>query len=524
MQKGRETDRASPRWLNDEEEEPGETAEAKRQKRKRVLLFVLTCFFTTFYGGAFFGWGPMQLMLEDNGAFSSKCGSSDPFEEVCDAQTSSLLTVQMVAQLTLIFSPLLGQVGDKCGAAAVMHFLTFSGWTGIALLMVASALEIDGMLYPAQILIGCMAVATTILTVQTGILFMEPGRRRVISALNALYDAAALTYLILWYIQKAVDASLAAMLAGYLVLAGFVLGGASLLWCRVVPQEGDGVTKIGETNPGEDDVEAPEEANPGETRQDLLDNEEKGDQEEHIKCTEDAVGDPDPSSAVENLSDDSYVIIAKRPPKQQLLSKQYVLLSVFFSTMTARNIFTLTTARDFLGYLGDDEQGNKYLTIFTLMTPVSILGLPFIDQVLTRYGYHTGLQCINALALIHGTIQVSTENLNVQILGFVVFSFFRCFLFAVSFSFLPTFLGGKVIGKAAGLLVSLGGIVLFLNIPLANAAVNQLNGNFFWPNLFYTLIVIPNIFVVCFIGRCINREQEAARGLRESTASVITEE
>lgn len=497
----------------------------------------------------------MQLMLEDDGAFGDECEnpspSSDPAADtdaagneaaaaVCDSQTSSLLTVQMVASLTLIFSPLLGQVGDRYGAATVMHFLTFSGCSGVALLTVASAQEIDGMLYPAQILIGCMSVATSILTVQTGMLFNEPARRRVISALNTLYDAAALTYLILRYIQKAVGASLVALLAGYLVLAIFVLGGASILWCRVVPQgeeEDNNETEQEEEkteNTKEGNSEAAEEANSGDCRQNFKNDADgireehfhtadANDQQEPFESKESEAADEIDSCDNENLSDDPYVPIAKRSPRQQLLSKQYVLLSIFFATMVANNIFTLTTARDFLGYLGDDEQDNKYLAIFTLMTPVSILGLPFADHALTRWGYHTGFQCVNALALLHGIIQVSTENLNVQILGFVAFSFFRCFLFAVSFSFLPTFLGGEVIGKAASLLVSLGGIVLFLNIPLANAAVNQLGGNFFWPNMFYTLIVLPNIAVVWFIGRCIDREHEATRLLRECSSSVVSE-
>ena len=91
-----------------------------------------------------------------------------------------------------------------------------------------------------------------------------------------------------------------------------------------------------------------------------------------------------------------------------------------------RNNFTLVTARDFLGYLGDDETGNRYLSVFTYVNAASILGQPGIDVVLLqRYGYGVGLQVVNALGLVHGLITVASSNLNVQIVGFVAFSFYR---------------------------------------------------------------------------------------------------
>ena len=89
-----------------------------------------------------------------------------------------------------------------------------------------------------------------------------------------------------------------------------------------------------------------------------------------------------------------------------------------------RDVFNLTTARDFLANLGDDDTGNKYLTIYTLLTPASILGLPFLGYVLTHYGYHAGLQTVNFLALAQGIIRRSSDNLNVQVLGFIFASFF----------------------------------------------------------------------------------------------------
>jgi hypothetical protein len=89
--------------------------------------------------------------------------------------------------------------------------------------------------------------------------------------------------------------------------------------------------------------------------------------------------------------------------------------------------------------------------------------------------------------------QVSSDSLKVQVVGFVFFSFYRCFLFAVTMSILPTFLDQKVVGKATGFLYFFGGITSFLNIGMKDLAVKHLDGDFFVPNLVYTIMVLPCI-------------------------------
>jgi MFS family permease len=141
--------------------------------------------------------------------------------------------------------------------------------------------------------------------------------------------------------------------------------------------------------------------------------------------------------------------------------------------------------------------------------PASVLGLPFVDVAIKRFGWHTGFQVINVLAVAHGIIQVASDNLNVQVLGFVIFSFYRCFLFTVTFSFLPVFMGSDVLGKAAGLLIFFAGFGTLINIPLANVAIDVFNGNFFWSNLFYTILIIPFIYVAWKLEKGLCREKDA---------------
>jgi hypothetical protein len=117
------------------------------------------------------------------------------------------------------------------------------------------------------------------------------------------------------------------------------------------------------------------------------------------------------------------------------------------------------------------------------------------------------------LALLHGIIQLSSDNLNVQILGFVVFSFYRCFTFATVFSFLPIFLGGAAIGRGAGTICFWSALFGLINIGLASWLVNGLEEDFFVVNLLYTVFVLPVVWVTFKIGICIKWEEAAAASL-----------
>jgi hypothetical protein len=138
-----------------------------------------------------------------------------------------------------------------------------------------------------------------------------------------------------------------------------------------------------------------------------------------------------------------------------------------------------------------------------------------MDYILNQYGYHAGLQSINVLALLYWIVKISSDSLPVQVLGFLLFSMFRCFMFTVSFSFLPTFLRGQVVGRGAGVMVLSQGVTSLINIPLASWAVKGLDGNFFIPNLMYTIAVIPFFVVAWLLGVGVHKETRARTSMAE---------
>jgi hypothetical protein len=492
----------------------------------QIGLVVFTALYTTFLAGAFFGWGPMQLMLEDAGAFTFKCDGEE--ELPCDDQTLSLLSVQLIASLMPFGLPIFGHILDCYGALRLMQILATASCLGI---------NVDQLYYPAYSLIGIMFVATSIIIVQTGLVFRGVAQRRVISLLNGLVDAGSITYLLLYIIAEATDASLFAIATGYLGFAFICFGGALYFWAAIVRKQEESVTALDETEfdasaDGEAStaIEKVDEKGGQNTRREqgvLADTKSscKGKEEEqdaNVPITEkkkeketssEREDDPDTATSPES---GVYIMVAQREPLDQLKSQQFILLTMFFAFHCNRCNWVLTTARDNLASLGDDEEGNKYLTIFTVLSVSSIAGLPFIDNILGKYGYHMGFQSINMLALLHGIIQLSSDNLNVQILGFVVFSFYRCFIFATVFSFLPIFLGGAAIGRGAGMLHFWSALFSLVNIGLATWLVHGLEADFFVVNLLYTVFILPVVWVALKIGICIKMEEEAAARLTKA--------
>jgi len=71
---------------------------------------------------------------------------------------------------------------------------------------------------------------------------------------------------------------------------------------------------------------------------------------------------------------------------------------------------------------------------------------------------------INVLPVAFSVVKAASDNLNVQTVGFVLFSFFRSFIFGVSFSFLPTLVDGSIywVSRGASPVVVL--MLLFSNV------------------------------------------------------------
>lgn len=67
----------------------------------------------------------------------------------------------------------------------------------------------------------------------------------------------------------------------------------------------------------------------------------------------------------------------------------------------------------------------------------------------------------------------------------------------------------KINGKAVGIMCFACGMISFLNIPLANLAMQKYDGNFFVPNCIATTLVLPCFLAAYRIGIYANKEKQA---------------
>ena len=133
----------------------GEEKEDRIKQRRRNCLLLFASLYTFFFSGAYFGWGPMQLLLEENGSCASKCTLDEQEKgEICPSQSAALVRIHFVGTMSQFVSPILGELVDRYGPAVLSYLMGTCGCVGVALLIVAAQSEIDWLLFAAFLTIA----------------------------------------------------------------------------------------------------------------------------------------------------------------------------------------------------------------------------------------------------------------------------------------------------------------------------------------------------------------------------------
>ncbi len=514
-------------------------ADLIRNKRLRVGLLVISAVSCFFFAGASLGWGPMQLILEENQSFFRSCVENDNDEEVCyDSQQRILMRMGLVIPLMQILSPLFAMLEHKIGGKRFAY--TQAGLILVSYAMIILGLRFykaeAGLLFLGFALVGTSTWFQNILIVIVGLYFEGHNMSRVIFILNVFFDSGTLTWLFMWYIKRWTNLSSVQTMCILFGFATLVYGLSVYFWRIAVPvseEKEDDDKKQLEDEP----VRRPSSMystldlrmSTAEIRAKIQKNQERHSKRfsasvenisKRISFLQDGVDGPARISKMfmtstneetdtnneDRMNTTDYVIVADREPKAQLRSKPFLLLVAFFGLNVGCNWNTVTQ-KDFLASLGDDETGHLYLTIFTLISPLSLLGAPLVDKLLLNYGWIAAFQTVNGLSVLYQVIKISSNNLNVQIAAFVAFSFYRSFFFGITFGFLPTLMGNEAIGRAAAILNFALGIMGIPGIFLVPIVVE--NNSFFVASLFFLILTIPCIISIHLLGKCIRIENEA---------------
>lgn len=107
-----------------------------------------------------------------------------------------------------------------------------------------------------------------------------------------------------------------------------------------------------------------------------------------------------------------------------------------------------------------------YARLFTLIITCGVVGIPLVGASMDTLGFPLTSSIISILGFFW-SILLYFQSKETLIASFVFYAMFRTFLFTFVFAYLPDVLGFKYFGVLAGIMFVLGGVLSFLQFPLA---------------------------------------------------------
>ena len=189
--------------------------------------------------------------------------------------------------------------------------------------------------------------------------------------------------------------------------------------------------------------------------------------------------------------------IGKLSLLQQVCTPEYYMYVIFFSFMIIRFQFYIGTINTQLDVLG--QVNSEYGILFGYVLPCGAISVFLIGWILDTYGPIVGM-----FSLVVLVISLSILNLlpilTIQPLTFLLFGFFRGFLFCNMSVYLSSVFGYKYLGTLIGLLTTIGGLLGLIQNPLllwayaSNANTTNTNTivqpNFYPPNILMLVLMI----------------------------------
>jgi MFS family permease len=113
------------------------------------------------------------------------------------------------------------------------------------------------------------------------------------------------------------------------------------------------------------------------------------------------------------------------------------------------------------------ELTREYTSYFTALLPIGVLGIPLFGWLTDKLGFTWSI-LTTCLLGIGFSIFALIDNFKLQILTFLLYSFFRSFLFSVMFAYLAHEFGYRHFGLLSGLTLLLAGLVGTTTILLSS--------------------------------------------------------
>jgi hypothetical protein len=208
----------------------------------------------------------------------------------------------------------------------------------------------------------------------------------------------------------------------------------------------------------------------------------------------------------EQLQDD----FKRKSALEQMRSVHFVLSMVFGCVHILKSNTYLGMNKQLLERLGDGDapgsrhNGHLFTTIFVASLPLSSFAIPVIGWMLDKLPFTSRSFCemstfdvVNNLGILHSLLTL-VPVLEVQLLSFLVFTFYRAFLFSLISTFNANVFGVNTIGTIQGAVYSTAGIVNLLQYPMLIATNDPAlgNGDFSYLNAAFAVLCVLLAFLI----------------------------
>lgn len=174
----------------------------------------------------------------------------------------------------------------------------------------------------------------------------------------------------------------------------------------------------------------------------------------------------------------------------ELLNEPFVFIFLFGSFSMIRTNLMFGTIVDVLVSMGDDERGYLYSQLFFIIQPLSFMGVPLIQFLLSHYGFMISFRVLLSLGALYAAIML-IPVLPIQIIAFAAFSCYRSLLYSVLGTYMVQIFGPINCGRFYGTLNVLSGLVNLLQYPAIYLISSYGNGNYYYLLVATLVLVLP---------------------------------
>ena len=106
-----------------------------------------------------------------------------------------------------------------------------------------------------------------------------------------------------------------------------------------------------------------------------------------------------------------------------------------------------------------------YTDLFTLLLPIGVLGIPLFGWITDHMGFTWSIVFTSVLGILFALCNL-WNNIELQILTFIFYSFHRSFLFSNMFAYLAHEFGYRFFGILSGIVLGVGSALCLIQYPI----------------------------------------------------------